>query len=151
MEYLYIMEKSINCRRNNMKRFLVSFVAVVFTFFGLTPATIHAHPTASTLQYKVTGEVRAFEATYHYRVKNKSKTLVQGYGQASKGAPEWGKFSKKITIKKKDSKNKLTLELYEPSMADGSELNKLVIDLKKIKGKEFKNNGFRHVKVQLLK
>jgi hypothetical protein len=133
-----------------MKRFTCYVAALIFCaslLFVPNLAEAKPHKTVQS-EYQVTGQVRAWEASYSFRIKAGKKELVEGYGTATQGAPEWGDFKELIKVKHKKGQ-KLTLELFEISQADGSEIHKLTIPLDKIEGKVFHNETFRNVKVSL--
>ncbi|WP_051271604.1 Gmad2 immunoglobulin-like domain-containing protein [Shimazuella kribbensis] len=132
-----------------MKR-ITSFVLAMVLSAALVfvPNLVEAKQTKVQQTYQVTGQARIWEATYQFRVKEGKKELVKGYGTASMGAPEWGDFKETIKVTRTKG-SKLTLELFEESMEDGSEINKLIIPLDQIKGKVYQNNAFRNVKVSL--
>ncbi|MFC4077785.1 Gmad2 immunoglobulin-like domain-containing protein [Salinithrix halophila] len=77
------------------------------------------------VEYRVSGEARVFEGTYDYAVSDGHNYLAKGWGTASKGAPEWGKFKKTIQIplKKMPVNGTLMLELYELSMENGQPIH----------------------------
>lgn len=83
------------------------------------------------VEYIVNGKARIYEGTFHYRVKDKNRILITGWTMTSVGAPEWGNFHVSIHLPKSRSalKTDLTLEMFEISAKDGSEINKLVIPL----------------------
>jgi hypothetical protein len=133
-----------------MKRFTFFVMAMVLSLtLAFAPNFVEAKPYGKTNHYEVTGQARVWEATYHYRIKAGNKELIEGYGTATVGAPEWGDFKKIIKVSKKKCK-KLTLELFEISQKDGTEINKLTIPLDNIKGKTFHNKTFKNVKVRLI-
>lgn len=69
--------------------------------------------------YQVQGEARVFEGTYHFEVSDGHYILIQGFGTASHGAPEWGSFKETIIIPSSDVpvNGSLVLELYAPNMS----------------------------------
>lgn len=100
------------------------------------------------VEYEIEGKARVFEGTYHYRVKDGEKTVAQGWGTASIGAPEWGKFQQTIRLPKSKSalNSNLKLELFEVSAKDGSEVHPLILPLKAGSHSQ-KNAAFREVRV----
>jgi len=75
---------------------------------------------------KVAGMAMVFEATVNYRLKNsEGKILAEGFAQAAAGAPEHGEFS--FTIDFAAETGKGTLEVFEVSMKDGGEINKVSV------------------------
>lgn len=75
---------------------------------------------------KVSGMAMVFEATVNYRLKTgEGKILAEGFAQAAAGAPEHGVFS--FTIDFAAETGKGTLEVFEVSMKDGSEINKVTM------------------------
>jgi len=75
----------------------------------------------------IKGSARVFEATVSYRLKDENgNILTQGFTTATAGAPEWGNFSAELTFTS-PAKGKGQLEVFEESMKDGSDLNKVVI------------------------
>ncbi|MDR6226660.1 Gmad2 immunoglobulin-like domain-containing protein [Desmospora profundinema] len=108
----------------------------------------HVKVSKPQVEYQIEGKARVFEGTYHYRVKDGKETVVQGWGTASAGGPEWGDFKQTIQIPKSKSamKKNLKLELFEESAKDGSEVNKLVVPLKAgSTGK--KNAAFKNIRI----
>ncbi len=80
-------------------------------------------------QFNLQGSARIFEATVNYRLKdNAGQVLAQGYVTASAGAPDRGDFSKTISFSS-SSPGSGQLEVFEASMKDGSDLNKVIIPL----------------------
>ncbi|WP_010283420.1 BsuPI-related putative proteinase inhibitor [Bacillus timonensis] len=77
-------------------------------------------------EYKVTGEVRVFEATFFYAVEDGHDYVIPETVQmASEGAPAWAPFEINITIPKDKipTNGALILHLYERSAKDGSITN----------------------------
>jgi len=73
--------------------------------------------------YTVTGEARAFEASFAYNVEDGHNLLVPEQNvTASTGAPNWGTFEFDVNIAKDKlpSNGTLTLTLYTKSAKDGS-------------------------------
>lgn len=79
--------------------------------------------------YEVTGRARVFEAVYHYLVKDGNEVVTDGHGMTDAGAPEFGKFSFTIDVKKKVATESLSLVLFESSAKDGSMQHELPIPL----------------------
>lgn len=79
--------------------------------------------------FTLKGSARIFEATINYRLKDSAgNILLEGYVMASAGAPDRGDFSKTITFSPSSSGSG-KLEVFEQSMKDGSDINKVVIPL----------------------
>lgn len=87
---------------------------------------------APSVMYTVSGEASVFEGTYQYAMKQGEQVVAKGYGTASKGGPEWGVFTEKISIptSKLSGNHPLTLELFEIDQESGAITNKLVMPLK---------------------
>lgn len=78
----------------------------------------------------IEGTARVFEATVSYRLKDASgKILAEGFTNASEGAPGRGDFKTKVGFKT-SGPGKGQLEVFETSMKDGSDLNKVIIPVK---------------------
>ncbi|UNK17146.1 Gmad2 immunoglobulin-like domain-containing protein [Paenibacillus sp. N3/727] len=88
--------------------------------------------TSSAVVYTVKGEASLFEGTYQYAVKQGNKIVAKGFGTASKGGPEWGTFTQKISIpvSKLSGDKPLTVELFEVDQATGKITNKVVMPVK---------------------
>ncbi|SHF36646.1 Immunoglobulin-like domain of spore germination [Seinonella peptonophila] len=139
-----------------MKKFSLVFLLLML-LFSTSPAFANPYQKANPafrqvkvddpkIQFQIKGEAKVWEATLHYRVKAGKKIVAQGFKTASKGAPQWGKFSLDLTLTKSKVKGKeLTLELFEESQANGSEIHKLTIPLKTIDNKKYQNQAFRYV------
>jgi hypothetical protein len=82
-------------------------------------------------EYTITGEARVFEATLKYRVTDGHVYFIEDFHTASDGGPNWGTFLLEIMIAEEDLpvNGTLTLELYEESAKDGSEINVLIIPI----------------------
>ncbi len=79
--------------------------------------------------FTLKGNARVFEAMVSYRLKDTGgKVLAQGSVMATGGAPGRGDFSKLITFAPTSSGGGL-LEVFEESMKDGSDINKIIIPL----------------------
>lgn len=77
---------------------------------------------------KIAGSAMVFEATVSYRLKDdQGKILASGFTNASMGAPERGDYSAEIQFKSPGAGKKGQLEVYEVSMKDGSDRNKVII------------------------
>jgi Spore germination protein len=75
------------------------------------------------------GTAIIFEATVNYHLKDSAGNLLaEGYVMANAGAPDRGDFQKSIEFKPSTT-GKGTLEVFEVSPKDGSEINKVVIPL----------------------
>jgi hypothetical protein len=134
-----------------LKRIIFYVMAILLVVtIAVGPQFVNATPLETNeVQYQVTGQAQLFEGTYNYRVKAGNQELINGYGTASRGGPEWGDFKQIIKVSKKTNKA-LTLELYEKDQANGQEVNKLIIPLDDTKGKVFQNKIFKNVKVSKL-
>ncbi|UHA75927.1 spore gernimation protein [Paenibacillus sp. 481] len=86
----------------------------------------------TAMTYTVKGEANVFEGAYQYAVKQGNTVVAKGFGEASKGGPEWGTFTQKVTVpaNKLSGKQPLTLEIFEVDQADGAIKNKMTIVLK---------------------
>jgi hypothetical protein len=77
--------------------------------------------------FTLRGNARVFEAMVSYRLKDTDgNVLAKGSVMASAGAPERGDFSTSITFTPKTA-NSGQLEVFEESMKDGSDINKIII------------------------
>ena len=77
--------------------------------------------------YDVTGKARVFEAVYHYLVREGNEVMMDGYGMADAGAPEFGNFRFSIDVKKQVTKGAVYLVIFEVSAKDGSRQHELPI------------------------
>ena len=76
---------------------------------------------------KITGSAMVFEATVSYRLKDATgKILASGFTNASAGAPGRGDFQTEVTFKA-PAPGKGQLEVFEVSMKDGLDRNKVII------------------------
>lgn len=136
-----------------MKKWSVFALVVCLLGICAAPAFAQNHQAFRNVQvaepkikYVFHGEVRIWEAVFQYRVKADGVVLKEGYKEASVGAPEWGDFVLDFTFPKSQVAGKtLELELYEISLKDGSEINKLIIPLQNIEGNTYQNQIFRQV------
>ena len=79
---------------------------------------------------EIKGSARVFEATVSYRIKDASgKILADGFTNASEGAPGRGDFTTKVGFTTAGPGQGL-LEVFEVSMKDGSDRNKVIIPVK---------------------
>jgi len=77
---------------------------------------------------KIAGSAMVFEATVSYRLKDdQGNILASGFTNASMGAPERGDYSAEIQFKSPGAGKKGQLEVFEVSMKDGSDRNKVII------------------------
>lgn len=77
---------------------------------------------------KISGSAMVFEATVCYRLKDaQNNILASGFTTATSGAPERGDFTVDIQFKSPGAGTKGQLEVYEESMKDGSDTNKVII------------------------
>lgn len=76
---------------------------------------------------KIKGSAMVFEATVSYRLKDANgNILASGITNASVGAPDRGDFQTEVTFKA-PAPGKGQLEVFEVSMKDGSDRNKVII------------------------
>lgn len=80
-------------------------------------------------KYKIEGEGQIFEANFGWVVEDGHNELLKGHQMTDAGAPEWGKFSFTIEVKKERPNSTLTLVLFESSAKDGSRQHELPIVL----------------------
>jgi Intracellular proteinase inhibitor/Immunoglobulin-like domain of bacterial spore germination len=74
-------------------------------------------------KYKVTGEARVFEGSFHYTVEDGHNYLIEEQvAYVKQGAPEWSPFELNLSIptEKWPENGTLILHLYERSEKDGS-------------------------------
>lgn len=77
---------------------------------------------------KIAGSAMVFEATVSYSLKDaQGNILASGFTNASIGAPERGDYNAEIQFKSPGAGKKGQLEVYEVSMKDGSDRNKVII------------------------
>lgn len=80
-----------------------------------------------TSPVEISGSARVFEATVSYRLKDdQGNVLAEGHTNAAKGAPDRGDFKGQLTFKT-SGPGKGQLEVFEVSMKDGSDQNKVII------------------------
>jgi len=80
-----------------------------------------------TSPVEISGSARVFEATVSFRIKDEQGTvLAQGFATASQGAPERGDFQGQLDFKPAGP-GKGQIEVFEVSMKDGSDQNKVII------------------------
>lgn len=76
---------------------------------------------------KISGNARVFEATVSFRLKDAAgNVLAEGFATAAEGAPGRGDFEGELAFKP-DGSGQGQLEVFEESMKDGSDLNKVII------------------------
>lgn len=76
---------------------------------------------------EISGSARVFEATVSFRIKDEQgNVLAQGFANASQGAPERGDFKGQLAFKPAGP-GKGQIEVFEVSMKDGSDRNKVII------------------------
>ncbi len=80
--------------------------------------------------FRVTGVVRAFEAAFVWRVKDaRGGAIANGHGTATIGtSPVWGGYDVEVSLPANVSGN-VTLEVFQGSPRDGSEISKATIPL----------------------
>jgi Intracellular proteinase inhibitor/Immunoglobulin-like domain of bacterial spore germination len=74
-------------------------------------------------KYKVTGEARVFEGSFHYTVDDGHNYIIdEQVAHVKQGAPEWSPFELNLSIQseKWPENGTLTLHLYERSEKDGN-------------------------------
>lgn len=77
--------------------------------------------------FSLRGNARVFEATVSWRLRDDTgAVLAEGFTMASEGAPGRGDFETTVTFKPSPS-GKGRLEVFETSMKDGSDINKVII------------------------
>lgn len=75
----------------------------------------------------IRGNARVFEATVSFRLKDAAgNVLAEGFTTAAEGAPGRGDFEGELAFKP-DGSGQGQLEVFEESMKDGSDLNKVII------------------------
>jgi hypothetical protein len=75
----------------------------------------------------IRGNARVFEATVSFRLKDAAgNVLAEGFTTAAEGAPGRGDFEGELAFKP-DGPGQGQLEVFEESMKDGSDLNKVTI------------------------
>ncbi|MEA4924459.1 MAG: Gmad2 immunoglobulin-like domain-containing protein [Syntrophomonadaceae bacterium] len=80
-----------------------------------------------TSPVEISGNARVFEATVNYRLKDaQGNVLAEGHANASQGAPGRGDFKGQLAFTTSEP-GKGQLEVFEVSMKDGSDRNKVVI------------------------
>lgn len=80
-------------------------------------------------KYTIKGEGQIFEAAFSWVVEDGHNELLSGHQMTDAGAPEWGKFSFTVEVKKARPNSTLTLILFESSAKDGSRQHQLPIVL----------------------
>ena len=80
-----------------------------------------------TSPVEISGSAMVFEATVSFRIKDEQgNVLAQGFANASKGAPDRGDFKGQLAFKPV-GQGKGQIEVFEVSMKDGSDRNKVII------------------------
>jgi hypothetical protein len=80
-----------------------------------------------TTPVEISGNARIFEAMVSFRLKDANGNILsQGFTQATAGAPDRGDFTAELDFTPAAA-GKGQLEVFEASMKDGSELNKVII------------------------
>lgn len=78
-------------------------------------------------KFTLRGNARVFEATVCWRLRDDTgAVLAEGFTTAASGAPERGDFETTVTFKPSPA-GKGQLEVFEVSMKDGSDMNKVII------------------------
>ena len=76
---------------------------------------------------KISGNARVFEATVSFRLRDAAgDVLAKGFATAAEGAPGRGDFEGELAFKP-DGSGQGQLEVFEVSMKDGSDRNKVII------------------------
>lgn len=76
---------------------------------------------------EISGSAMVFEATVSYRLKDdQGNILAEGFTNASQGAPERGDFNGQLAFTATGA-GKGQIEVFEVSMKDGSDRNKVII------------------------
>ena len=76
---------------------------------------------------KISGNARVFEATVSFRLRDTAgNVLAEGFTTAAEGAPGRGDFEGELAFKP-DGSGQGQLEVFEVSMKDGSDRNKVII------------------------
>lgn len=76
---------------------------------------------------KISGSAMVFEASVCFRLRDSNgKVLVDGFTQAAIGAPDHGDFNAELAFTATGA-GEGQLEVYEESMKDGSDMNKVII------------------------
>ncbi|MBH5318421.1 spore gernimation protein [Paenibacillus sp. GSMTC-2017] len=102
------------------------------------------------LLFQLKGEASVFEGTYHYTIKQGDKVIVEEFGSASIGGPDWGKINQQIEVpaSKLSGDAPLTLELYEMDQESGKQVRKINISLTDMTQNKITNNdSFRNITV----
>ncbi|NLV21707.1 MAG: spore gernimation protein [Syntrophomonadaceae bacterium] len=77
---------------------------------------------------KIAGSAMVFEATVSYRLKDaQGNILASGFTNAAVGAPERGDYATELQFKSPGAGQKGQLEVFEVSMKDGSDRNKVIV------------------------
>lgn len=79
--------------------------------------------------FRISGRAQVFEASFSWVVEDGHEELKQGHQMTDAGAPEWGRFSFTVDVKKKRPNSTLHLILFEISAKDGSRQHELPIKL----------------------
>lgn len=134
----------------------LAILALAVTTFPLTASADHSQDHSfrqvvvsdPVVEYVVQGKARVFEGIYHYRVKDGNKTIIEGWGSADEGGPAWGSFKQVLHLPKSEfaQKTNLTLELFERSAKDGSEVHRLSLPLQEGSYNR-ENNGFKGIQI----
>jgi hypothetical protein len=80
--------------------------------------------------FRVRGVVRAFEATFAWRVRDaRAAVIASGFGKANIGtAPVWGGYEFEVSLPPAPAGN-ITLELFQRSPRDGTETSAVRIPI----------------------
>lgn len=106
--------------------------------------------TSQSVAFVIKGEASVFEGTFHYTVKQGEKVIVENFGTASIGGPEWGKVEQQINIpwNKMSGHSPLTIELYEIDQESGQKVRVMQIPLTiGSDSNSYKNESFRNITV----
>ncbi|MBM7566627.1 Gmad2 immunoglobulin-like domain-containing protein [Paenibacillus sacheonensis] len=81
-------------------------------------------------KFTVKGQARVFEAAFSYSFEDGHNILDEGHTMADMGAPEWGEFEFKVSLKEIPTSPTGVLTIYESSAKDGSPVHELHIPYK---------------------
>ncbi|MDP3941536.1 MAG: Gmad2 immunoglobulin-like domain-containing protein [bacterium] len=96
-----------------------------------TNITVTSPTSGETVQFPIiiTGEARVFESQLNYRIKDE-KGMILSQGSTTANAPDAGQFGPyTITIQSlgEFTSGKLTIEVFDFSAKDGSEIDKVTV------------------------
>lgn len=76
-------------------------------------------------KFMIEGKGQIFEANFGWVVEDGHDELEKGFQMTDAGAPEWGKFSFLVEVKKQRQNSTLMLILFETSAKDGGRQHEL--------------------------